>query len=110
MFSAGEKTFCCDIKDINRRVITFGLSKEADFYLDNLTNHDGYYSFDIYHKGEFFTHLDMAVPGIHNARNSLSAAAVAWLLGVSPEDFKKGIEEYRGVGRRVRLHACRGQP
>lgn len=88
------------VKDINRRVITFGLSKEADFYLDNLTNHDGYYSFDIYHKGEFFTHLDMAVPGIHNARNSLSAAAVAWLLGVSPEDFKKGIEEYRGVGRR----------
>lgn len=30
----------------------------------------------------------------------MSAAAVAWLLGVGPEDFKKGIEEYHGVGRR----------
>lgn len=88
------------VKDINRRVITFGLNKEADFYLDGLTNHDGYYSFDIYHKGEFFTHLDMAVPGIHYARNSLAAAAVAWLIGVPAEDFKKGIEEYHGVGRR----------
>ena len=88
------------VKDINRRVITFGASKNADFYYDNLVSHRGYYSFDVYHNGEYFTHLDMAVPGIHNARNALSAAAVAWLLGVSPEDFKKGIEEYHGVGRR----------
>jgi UDP-N-acetylmuramate--alanine ligase len=88
------------VKDINRRVITFGLSKEADFYLDDLTNHEGYYSFDIYHKGELFTHLDMNVPGIHNARNSLAAAATAWLLGVPAEDFKAGIEQYHGVGRR----------
>ncbi len=88
------------VKDINRRVVTFGLSREADFWLDGLTNHDGYYSFDVHHGDELYVHLDLGVPGVHNARNSLAAAAVAWLLGVSPEDFKAGIEQYHGVGRR----------
>ncbi|MBQ2327221.1 MAG: UDP-N-acetylmuramate--L-alanine ligase [Clostridia bacterium] len=88
------------VKDINRRVITFGTTPEADYYMDNVASHDGFYSFDVIHNGEVFTRIDMNVPGMHNARNAVAAAIVADLLKVEPEAFKKGIEEYRGVGRR----------
>ncbi|MEA4920705.1 MAG: UDP-N-acetylmuramate--L-alanine ligase [Clostridiaceae bacterium] len=88
------------VKDINRQVITFGTTADANFYMTNITSENGFYSFDVIHNGEFFTRLNMSVPGRHYARNALAAAAVAYLLGVSPDDFKKGIEEYKGVGRR----------
>jgi len=88
------------VKDINRRVITFGTTPEADYYMDNVASHNGFYSFDVIHDGKVFTRIDMNVPGMHNARNAVAAAIVADLLEVEPEAFKKGIEEYRGVGRR----------
>ena len=88
------------VKDINRRVITFGTTADADYYMDNITSNNGFYSFDVIHDGQVMTRIDMNVPGMHNARNAVAAAIVADLLKVEPDAFKKGIEEYRGVGRR----------
>lgn len=60
-------------------------------------------------RGEFFMrlgseriHINLSVSGYHNVINSLSAATIAYSLGlgITPEHIKSGLEAYRGVERR----------
>ncbi len=88
------------VNDIGRTVFTFGMEDNADVYCRNVSNTDGFFSFDVMHKGDFYCRVELNVPGLHNVKNALAAAAIALLLGTDPEAFKSGIAEYRGVGRR----------
>lgn len=40
------------------------------------------------------------LPGVHNVRNALAAIAIATIAGVKDEDIRRGLLEFRGVGRR----------
>lgn len=40
------------------------------------------------------------LPGLHNVRNALAAVAIATLAGVKDEDIRRGLAEFKGVGRR----------
>ncbi|MDR3352597.1 MAG: UDP-N-acetylmuramoyl-tripeptide--D-alanyl-D-alanine ligase [Zoogloeaceae bacterium] len=53
--------------------------------------------------------IPLAVPGAHNARNALAAAAAAWALGIAPEGIAQGLAAFPGVrGRLQRLPGPRG--
>ncbi len=53
--------------------------------------------------------LRLRVDGVHNLRNALGAAAAARALGVSWDAVRRGLGEFRGVGRRFeRLGSARG--
>ena len=69
---------------INRRVMTFGLSPEADVHAENITSNGDQSEFDVYYKGEFFQHIGLQVPGVHNVKNALAATAAAICVGISP--------------------------
>ena len=59
-------------------IITFGIdSDDADFTAHNISNHGGFYCFDIYFKGFFFCRAELSVSGYHNIYNSLATCAVA---------------------------------
>ena len=45
----------------------------------------------------------MRVPGIHNVRNALGAAAAARFLGVGWDQVREGLKRFKGVGRRFQL-------
>jgi UDP-N-acetylmuramate--alanine ligase len=45
----------------------------------------------------------LAMPGLHNVRNALAAAAVGWRLDVSPAAIREGLEAVRGVERRFEI-------
>ncbi len=47
--------------------------------------------------------IKLQVPGIHNVRNALAAAAVSSSLGISLENITSGLEKYSGLGGRLRL-------
>ncbi len=85
---------------IERNIITFGSSSNSDVYPDNITITRGFYSCDIMHRGTFYARMELNVPGLHNLTNGLASAAVAIVLGMSGEDFARGISQYKGVGRR----------
>ncbi|MBO4501166.1 MAG: UDP-N-acetylmuramate--L-alanine ligase, partial [Clostridia bacterium] len=53
--------------------------------------------------GEFLYTLKPGAPGRHNVANSLAAAAVCDLIGLSAEDTSEGIADFTGVGRRFEL-------
>ncbi len=85
---------------INRRVMTFGLSPEADVHAENITSNGDQSEFDVYYKGEFFQHIGLQVPGVHNVKNALAATAAAICVGISPNSVKYGLAGFTGAGRR----------
>jgi UDP-N-acetylmuramate--alanine ligase len=43
------------------------------------------------------------LPGVHNVRNALAAAAVGWQLGIGADAIVRALGEFQGVGRRFQL-------
>ena len=88
------------VKDIDRKVITFGLTPEADVYAENVRYVGANSEFDIMYKGRLFTDVTLHVPGVHNVKNALAATAACICLGVRPLAVKYGLAGFNGAGRR----------
>ena len=88
------------IRDIPRKIMTFGLSREADVYAENIEFLGANSHFDIMFKGKLFTDVTPHVPGLHNVKNALAATAAAICLGVRPNAVKYGLAGFNGAGRR----------
>ena len=87
------------LKGLDRRVVTFGL-EEGDVHAAALTWEKGFASFDIVARGEIFAHVRLSVPGVHNVRNALAAAAAALCLGIPAGAVEEGLAAFHGAGRR----------
>lgn len=88
-------------RQIKAKVITYGIENESDYIAKNITcNNLGYYSFDVYHNNELFSHIDLHINGKHNVYNALAAIALSNQYINDKESIKKGIEAYHGVERR----------
>ena len=84
-----------------KQTVTFGYSKDCDFYPENISYTRGAYAkFDICHKGENICNVQLAVPGEHNVLNTLSAVAAAYVSGVDIKDSAAAVESFGGAGRR----------
>ena len=88
------------LKGLNRRMITFGLSDAADIHPANIVSRGAKSEFDIIYHGELLTRAVIHIPGKHNIRNALAAAAAALELGISPAAVKYGLSGFQGAGRR----------
>ena len=82
-----------------RPVTTFGL-EEGDVHAAGLTWEKGLPTFDVVCRGEVYAHVSLKVPGLHNVKNALAAAASAMVLGVPGEAVERGLAQFRGAGRR----------
>ncbi len=88
------------LRDVQRKIVTFGLSPEADVYAENIRYIGASSEFDIMYKGKPFTDVTLHVPGQHNVKNALAATAAAICLGVRPNAVKYGLAGFNGAGRR----------
>ncbi|NCB64012.1 MAG: UDP-N-acetylmuramate--L-alanine ligase, partial [Clostridia bacterium] len=82
-----------------RRVTTFGV-EQGDVHAENLTWIHGLPAFDIVCGGKLFAHITLHVPGLHNVKNALAAAASAIALGIPAQAVEEGLDAFRGAGRR----------
>ena len=86
-----------------RRTIFFGLDQPADvgaeYRLDVLAS-----ALEI-HTPEGNASATLCVPGVHNVRNALAAAAAALALGVKPEIIGQGLTAFAGVKGRLQNKA-----
>jgi len=82
-----------------RPMMTFGLT-EGDVHAENLQYEKGLPTFDIICEDIPYAHVALQLPGEHNVRNALAAAAACHALGVSGEAVQKGLVGFRGAGRR----------
>ncbi|OEF98318.1 UDP-N-acetylmuramate--L-alanine ligase [Desulfuribacillus alkaliarsenatis] len=90
-------------KDLACEIITFGLSTDADYYVDNLKQVGRHISFDVYRKQDFIGSVQLKVPGKHNVLNALSAIIACMEAGVSFETAKQKIESFQGAKRRFTI-------
>lgn len=88
------------LRGLKRRVLTFGLTPDADVYAANVKYVGANSEFDIMYKGAVFTDVTLHVPGVHNVKNALAATAAAICLGVRPNAVKYGLAGFNGAGRR----------
>ncbi len=85
-------------------VVTYGLSKDADWRAEELrANSAGGSDFLVIHGGETMGLIRLRLPGVHNVRNALAALSVADHYGVSFGSTRSTLAEFHGVGRRFEL-------
>ena len=80
-------------------VRTFGLD-HGDYHAAGLTWDRGFPTFDVVQDGQPAAHVTLQVPGIHNVKNAVAAAAAALTLGIPGEAIARGLGDFRGAGRR----------
>ncbi len=79
---------------------TYSLKEKADFYGSSFNLKDGYYSFTLHTPAGEINNVQLNYPGLVNVENSIGAAALSWLAGVSDDEIRSGIAKYKGVNRR----------
>lgn len=85
----------------DKTIVTFGTSNTCQWQVRNPSFAKGSFAaYDLYHKGEFLTRIQLGVPGKHNILNSAAAAAAAALCGATLQQIAEGLESFRGAGRR----------
>ena len=88
-----------DIK--GKEMISFGFQKKNDYYAENVEEYKGAFTkFDVMYKGEKLGNVELSIPGIHNVLNALAAIASSIYSGAKFEDCIKGLQEFKGAGRR----------
>ncbi len=87
------------LASLDRPLLTFGL-EQGDVKAENLSWHNGMGEFDVMVKGTHYAHVSLQVPGIHNVKNALAAAAAAYVLHVPGEAVAQGLAAFIGAGRR----------
>ncbi len=88
------------VAGLDRTIVTFGIERETDVRAVNIVAHGAQTEFDVLYRGELFAHLNIRVPGLHNVKNALAAAASAIVLGISPMAVTYGLAGFRGAERR----------
>ena len=88
----------------DRRVVTYGLSRQADIRAEKIEHDRGVMRFDVVVRGEEgetrHEGISLAMPGEHNVLNALAAIGVARELKIDVDDIRKGFASFTGVKRR----------
>ncbi len=84
---------------------TFGLDPDRDWSAHDIRREDDRLGFDILYRKKLFRRVHPAFYGDFNIRNALAATAVLHRLGVPEDDIRDGLDQFRGVRRRLQFLA-----
>ena len=98
--NADDRNTMDTLAELDRPLMTFGMGEYADVYCANLNVVRGLPEFDIMYHGALFAHVKLAVPGLHNVKDALAAAAAAIYMGIDAKAVEEGLGAFRGAGRR----------
>ncbi len=90
----------------DRRIVTYGLSPQADVRALNVSFSEGASHFDVIavdRRAGTETRIDrirLPMPGEHNVQNALAAITVARQLGVPDIKIRNALDSFEGVKRR----------
>ncbi|MDP3831145.1 MAG: cyanophycin synthetase, partial [Ignavibacteriaceae bacterium] len=106
----GFVTICLDepalqdiLPQINKKVITYGVSPQADVRAYNIVHNEFSSNYTVNYKGEVLGEITLKIPGLHNVKNSLVSVCIATELDVPFPIIKKALEAFSGVYRRFEV-------
>jgi UDP-N-acetylmuramate--alanine ligase len=88
---------------INRRVITYGVSAQADLRITHTSAGHMASEFHLVHRGVDLGCFRLPVPGAHNVSNAAAAVAVALELQIPLETIREALAAFSGVDRRFQV-------
>jgi UDP-N-acetylmuramate--alanine ligase len=91
------------IQQINKKILTYGLSPEADIRAVDIAQEKFFSSFTVLYKEKELGKIKLRIPGSHNVKNSLVAVCIGIELGVEFNIIKKALESFTGVYRRFEV-------
>jgi UDP-N-acetylmuramate--alanine ligase len=91
------------IPQINKKIITYGTTRNADIVAKNISFNQFTSVYDVRYMGKELGRIKLNVPGLHNIKNSLVAVCIAKELGVEFEIIKAALEKFSGVYRRFEI-------
>lgn len=92
-------------KDTELAGTTYSIEGDSDYSAVNLRIENHSYTFDIkLPEGEFIENVKSGLPGRHNVENAVAAAALGLSFGLTGEEVKTGIGNFKGVKRRFEYH------
>lgn len=93
-------------KSSRRRKVFYSTeNNNADVFAEEISVQSSAPSYKLVCGGKILGNIHLRVPGIHNVRNSLAAAAVGIQLGVGFDEIAVALAEFKGVGRRFEIIA-----
>lgn len=91
------------IPQVGRRIVTYGMSRQADYRASNI-RHDGVTTtFRVHYRDLTLGEISLDMPGNHNVSNALGAIACAMELEVAFTTIKESLYKFTGVRRRFTL-------
>jgi len=91
------------IPELERRIITYGFSTQADVYSREQTFDKFTSTSELYYKNEKIGILKLNVPGMHSIQNAMAAVSVGLDLDMPISRILEALEAYTGIGRRFEL-------
>ena len=91
------------IPQINKKIITYGLTTQADIRAINISHSEFSSKFTIKYFGKELGDITLKIPGLHNVKNSLVAVTIAYELGIDFKTIKRALESFSGVYRRFEV-------
>ena len=88
---------------VNKRVVTYGLSREADFNAEDVRTRGMESTFSVLHHGRMLGPVVLPMPGRHSVANALAAIAVAAELGIDFASASAALEAFAGIHRRSEI-------
>lgn len=88
------------VGEIDRRVITYGTSRQAEIRAENIRQEGITTRFQVMNGNELLGSAEIKSPGLHNVRNALAAIAVALELEIDFELIVGALKKFSGVQRR----------
>lgn len=106
----GFVTLCMDepalqdiIPQINKKIITYGLTTQADVRATDISHNNFVSKFTLKYFGKKLGEINLKIPGLHNVKNALVAVTIAHELGIEFSVIKKALESFSGVYRRFEV-------
>ena len=91
------------IPSINKKIITYGLTPQADVRAVDIVHKQFSSEFTVKYKGKELGRIKLNIPGVHNVKNALVAVVVAKELEIEFAVIKKALESFSGVYRRFEI-------
>jgi UDP-N-acetylmuramate--alanine ligase len=93
------------LPQINRRYVTYGESRQADYVADNIVYRGLETAFQVHRQGQPLGEFRVRMPGQHNVLNCLAVIAISDELAVPLDVVKEALATFRGVARRFSVVA-----
>lgn len=111
----GPRVLCADDRRLARivaargtgEVTTYGTSPTAEYQMEQVVAGRSASRFTLSRRGEVLGQLQLAVPGVYNARNACGAVVAGLELGVGLELAGRALARFSGVARRFEVRGAR---